>query len=341
METGYSLKTIRKALTTRALELTIFPTEQCNFRCTYCYEDFSIGKMKPDVVRGIKNLIDHRVSELDHLRLVWFGGEPLAALDIIEDIATYAKNSCIGKKVNFAQGHITTNGYKLNLKTASRLVELGQSDFQISLDGDEKTHNRSRPLLSGGGTYGVIMRNIRELHASDLPFSITLRLHLMPTNLSGIESLLSELQTIIGGDSRFKIFLKRISNYGGPNAESIKTLDYKDSEERVKRLTDNIAGNGGLSPISTHSEYICYAAKPNSLLIRANGRIAKCTVALNESFNDIGEIHPDGSLSLDNSKLRPWMRGFSTLSQLDLACPLTQFPGKEKIINFVPAKALD
>ena len=50
------------ALTPKKLDLIIMPTEQCNFRCTYCYEDFKIGKMPRWVVNGIKALIDARGS---------------------------------------------------------------------------------------------------------------------------------------------------------------------------------------------------------------------------------------------------------------------------------------
>ena len=58
------------------LQLILLPTEQCNFRCTYCYEDFAIGRMTPEVVSGVKNLIDRRADGLSHLQLSWFGGEP-------------------------------------------------------------------------------------------------------------------------------------------------------------------------------------------------------------------------------------------------------------------------
>ena len=35
---------IADALTTRRLHLILLPTEQCNFRCKYCYEDFQHGR---------------------------------------------------------------------------------------------------------------------------------------------------------------------------------------------------------------------------------------------------------------------------------------------------------
>jgi uncharacterized protein len=51
------------------LDLHILPTEKCNFRCVYCYEDFQIGRMKDHVVNGVKNLIRRRMDELKQLRI--------------------------------------------------------------------------------------------------------------------------------------------------------------------------------------------------------------------------------------------------------------------------------
>lgn len=68
--------------------------------------------------------------------------------------------------------------------------------------------------------------------------------------------------------------------------------------------------------------YICYAAKPNSLLVRADGRIGKCTVALNDDRNTIGRVNEDGTLTLDSHLLQPWIRGLHDLDAQTLACPL-------------------
>ena len=42
------------------LHLILFSTEQCNFRCTYCYEKFLHGRMKPEVIEGVKRLVTRR-----------------------------------------------------------------------------------------------------------------------------------------------------------------------------------------------------------------------------------------------------------------------------------------
>jgi uncharacterized protein len=59
------------------LQLIILPTEQCNFRCVYCYELFDYGLIRQEVVEWIKNLLIARKSSLKYLSVSWFGGEPL------------------------------------------------------------------------------------------------------------------------------------------------------------------------------------------------------------------------------------------------------------------------
>ena len=55
-----------KLLTNKILHLILLPTEKCNFRCKYCYEDFSIGRMNVDTISGVKALLEKRCSDLSH-----------------------------------------------------------------------------------------------------------------------------------------------------------------------------------------------------------------------------------------------------------------------------------
>ncbi|WP_044430341.1 radical SAM protein, partial [Bacillus spizizenii] len=179
-------------LSNKSQELIIFPTEQCNFRCTYCYEDFSLGKMSNEIVGGVKKFLYRRIPELDSLHLSWFGGEPLVAKDIVFDISEYA--SSLAKKHNTTFiGSMTTNGYNLSLKTFSKLVDFGVTKYQISLDGSRNTHNTTRLRADGKGTFDRIWGNLLNIRKSDLNFSITLRVHLDNNNVDQIESLLKDL----------------------------------------------------------------------------------------------------------------------------------------------------
>jgi uncharacterized protein len=66
---------------------------------------------------------------------------------------------------------------------------------------------------------------------------------------------------------------------------------------------------------------MCYASKPNSFLIRPNGQIRKCTVALDDPINNVGYLNPDGTLEIDNDVLRQWFIGLETLDLETLKCP--------------------
>ena len=72
---------LTEVLAADVLHLILLPTEACNFRCTYCYEDFRLGRMSEDVVRGVEALLSRRAEGLARLEISWFGGEPLAAGD--------------------------------------------------------------------------------------------------------------------------------------------------------------------------------------------------------------------------------------------------------------------
>lgn len=143
------------ALDSRQLELILLPTEKCNFRCTYCYEDFAIGRMGEEVITAIKSLIARRVQKLSALSISWFGGEPLLAKDIALDIGKYAHDMCFQNGVSFSGG-FTTNGYHLDAGLLGELDKINHRTYQITLDGDEEFHDRTRVLANGRGTFKKI-----------------------------------------------------------------------------------------------------------------------------------------------------------------------------------------
>jgi uncharacterized protein len=76
---GFSKNELKASLMPDIFHLILFPTEECNFRCVYCYEDFAIGNMQPWLIDATKALLSKKIPHLKHLHLSWFGGEPLVA----------------------------------------------------------------------------------------------------------------------------------------------------------------------------------------------------------------------------------------------------------------------
>jgi uncharacterized protein len=109
---GFTTRQIAAAISSRAQELILLPTEKCNFRCEYCYEDFELGKMSESIQLAIERFVERRIDGLDQLTFSWFGGEPLVAKDVVLRLSAYAKKLCDQRSVRFLGG-MTTNAYLL------------------------------------------------------------------------------------------------------------------------------------------------------------------------------------------------------------------------------------
>jgi len=304
------------------LHLILMPTEACNFRCVYCYETFALKRMRPDVVTGVKRLLSQRASDLTLLLLSWFGGEPLLAPDIMEDVMGHARGLAARNPDLAIRADATTNGSLLNDAMADRLFAAGVRDFQISLDGPAAWHDRKRVRPGGGATFEGIWRNLLALKTRPERFHVTLRVHVDRDNVDAIPEFLPRLGSEFSGDDRFDLFIRTVSRLGGPRDADLPILSEDESpailaslRQRAEQLGLKLAGaNAG--------EKICYAAHANSFLVRADGRLNKCTVALESPANQVGRIHEDGTVELTRERVLPWMRGLQSGEAAALACPL-------------------
>ncbi len=331
-----------RILSNRYFHLIILPTEKCNFRCSYCYEDFALGRMKKETVLGIKALLERRCADLDYLKISWFGGEPLTAKDIVLEISEYAM-ALTNKypKLNY-QGDITTNGYLLDSNTTAVLTEHGVQHYQISLDGPRDIHNKSRIRADGSSTYDQIWANLLAIRNTSLPISVLLRIHFTVDTINLLDPLIEDIRKEFVSDPRFSVFFKSISHLGGPNDASINIFSGSEKEAAANLLKTKLFGENFTSAqiFSLNENYVCYASRPNSLVIRSNGDVGKCTVALYDERNKIGSLQSDGTLKLIPGRLAPWVRGIENLDPATLACPLVNLPSNREVTFNPPEKTL-
>jgi uncharacterized protein len=316
---GFRRHSLASGLNPKSFHLILFPTEQCNFRCVYCYEDFEIGQMPDWLVEATKTLITNKVPNLDRLNLSWFGGEPLLAKNILFDVAEHAQKLAYKYDCKLS-GDLTTNGLLLDVKTLERLVALKQNGFQISIDGDKETHDQTRVTRTGRGSFDKIWTRINDAAATDLDFTILLRVHVTDINQQSVLNFCQRYDETLADDPRFRIIFKPIGDLGGNNSDVVEKLTSKKSahalvEELTKAYEKPDANKKG--------HYICYACKPNSLAIRANGNLNKCTVALSDDRNNVGKINADGTLTINNQSFNSWTKGFITLDSWQMGCPMS------------------
>jgi hypothetical protein len=84
-----------------------------------------------------------------------------------------------------------------------------------------------------------------------------------------------------------------------------------------------VAQNLGVPQYDTAGDHgVCYASRGNSFVIRADGRVNKCTISLDDPANQVGRLEPDGRLILDHDRIMPWMRGLFSGDTKELQCPM-------------------
>jgi uncharacterized protein len=137
-----------------------------------------------------------------------------------------------------------------------------------------------------------------------------------------MSEFLTDYAGAFGGDDRFSLFIRGLSRLGGSRDAELRILEGEERRRAVDALRQEAVDRGLRLSTAASEGGVCYAARGNSFVIRADGRVNKCTVALEAPENQVGRLLPDGALRLRSDAVRPWMRGFGSGATEALACPM-------------------
>lgn len=287
------------------MQLILLPTEQCNFRCVYCYEKFERGKMSSETQDAIVKYIEDNIDRFSGLNVIWFGGEPTEALDVMESLSMRMLEVCKRKKKVYNAG-VTTNGYNLTLETFKKLKKMHVTEYQVTIDGLPSVHDNQRVLANGGKTFVVIMDNLIRIKENVKSSTITflIRTNFSKEMLNHIDEFCEILDEKLSDDKRFKYFWQLVGDYGYVKDESVRNL-FGESKD-YKWLVENYANrmlNNYTKALYGPDGGVCYAFKRNSIVIDSAGSIRKCTCDLDCNINYFGEI----GKFFDTKKHEEWM----------------------------------
>lgn len=134
-------------------------TRDCNLRCSYCYSgEKNKLSMPPDVAR---RAVDLFLEGTDHLKVRFFGGEPLLEFPLLREIVTYCKQEASrrSKKIEYA---VITNGTLLTEEMAAFFAE--QSiEYSVSFDGHREAQDVNRRTAYGSGSFEMLHGNIPHM----------------------------------------------------------------------------------------------------------------------------------------------------------------------------------
>lgn len=187
------------------LRIIPFVTNQCNFRCVYCYEDHVSKRMSSETYDLLFSAIDNLIEAKGYKKLdvSFFGGEPMLEYDEVCKFSERIAEYCGKKKIQYFAS-MTTNGYLLTLDKLKKLIGLHISRYMITVDGLAETHDRQRPLIGNHGSWEQIIQNLRDAKNSDLNFSITIRTNFNDEIIKQARPYMEFLAKTFGGDQRFK-----------------------------------------------------------------------------------------------------------------------------------------
>lgn len=308
--------------------LKIFPTGNCNYSCLECYEShidvnrenfankasyipLHMRRLSRAHINGIKNLLTKRKQKgLKFLCLSWFGGEPLLEPKIIEEIHDHANSLGINKIL----GSATTNFSALNDKMMKKYCDMGVTEFYMTLEGAKEDHDKKRVLINGKGTYDKLISNLLIAKKSSHPFTIGIRIHIYPDNLENMGKFLIYIRDVFLVDKRFSVDLRTVGDYGGESVKNLKLFESKEAEQVLANLQKYI------QPIKQKKIrkktddpgcYICYACKPNGLIVLNTGELAKCTV----SQEVVGMLLEDGRTITNKQKMLKYSQGWDDVKE--------------------------
>ena len=297
------------------LYLTILPTNNCNFRCIYCYENPAEENMNDQTEKNILDFVRKNIRKYKKLRLNWFGGEPLQQKERVVRMSREINEICKANKIPLV-GMMTTNGYDLDLETFRSLISNRILSYQVCIDGSKCTHNVQRPHFQNSDSYQKTYSNLLSIkrNIKSNTFKIVIRANMTPFVEEHLLGHLEDLASDFGNDKRFSIYFQGVRDWGG-NRISENAVEIAPDEENYYKKWYDIASEKGLNsadfiPVGPVTG-LCEANLKNGYLIYYDGSIHKCSLAsqdeTSKDIDTVGQIEDGGKMIIDNEKIAKWI----------------------------------
>jgi len=271
------------------LELILFVTTRCNFRCKHCFIDsFDLDHGNDLSLDVIENL----ASDLPSLMVLMItGGEPFLRDDLPEIVRVFSKKSR-PKVVSIA-----TNGFLSDRTFGTVQKILEQEEFcsqlivTLSFEGAAESHGRNRNNPKAYEKALLTAKGLNEIRTFHSNLAIGANITLVPENKSEVLAVASEL----AGSGLFSFLTQNIYRKRKPCCANNKcSLDiYRRLSEFVINFSQTFKMSGNNIIGAWHS----YKERYQADLIERTCRDDKYQGLSCEAGRGIGVVYPDGSVA--------------------------------------------
>lgn len=282
--------------------VTFIVTDNCNLRCTYCYQHNKNHKgamTKETAKRAIDLLFEEYEKEngryitkdnAQALIIDFIGGEPLLEIELIDWAVDYFRMTALEKNHPWALHHwisISTNGVLYDNPLVDKFITKNRDriSLTISMDGNKELHDSCRLFADGRPSYDIVSKNfIQNMQRFNLKET---KLTLAPANIMhlfeahkhmlelGVENLLSNTVYEEGWEAEHAVIMydqmKQLADYIIENKlyETVDVALFDNIIGKPKEENDNNNWCGGTgSMLAFDSEgmvYPCLRYAPLSL----------------------------------------------------------------------------
>ena len=280
----------------KKLEAYILTSYYCNFACPYCFE----GKVKEqkkflkkekadEIIQWLKN----KAMEVnpEKVEIVFYGGEPLLNIPILEYIAEELHNWFRQTQWEFHFSMIT-NGALVSEELVDRLNQWGLKSIRITIDGDKEYHDKYRPFINGKGTFDLIMSNIKAVaHKTKIVLAGNF-------NTNSYESLYRLLDYLEAEGLKEKIAMidfKPITERRDPIVQGAATTPTYQCDvghaEKMVTLKKELLRRGFATSKALDGGGIChFKAAEHQVIIDTDGVIFKCPAMVGHMDKSCGNV---------------------------------------------------
>lgn len=267
----------------KTLFYVIQPTAQCQLGCHYCGQQHTKNYLSETYYAKILGRIADKLSAntgYTHLRIGWFGAEPLMGLSHIKHMTPELKKLAAKNGCTYSS-KMVTNGLGLKENIFRLLTELDVKQLEITLDGSAEYHDQRRHTKQGGKSFDLIFNNLLKIFSmpdfGQLGTGITIRCNVDSTNHEGVSALIQLLDDHQLQDKVSGVYLAPIHSWG--NDAHLLSLEKENfAKLEMEWLIDLYQRGFNVSVLPNITKpIVCMTVSKNAEIIDAFGNIFNCT----------------------------------------------------------------
>ena len=315
---------------------TILPTTGCNARCIYCYEEgMPVYTMSEETADRVADFIDETRWQ-DKVKIIWFGGEPLAGSRIISRICTRLTK----KDIPFSS-KIITNATLLTPELLEEAISLWHlKSAQVSVDGKRQDYEARKQFINTSAhNYDSMMNAVEMLLERGI--KVNIRCNYDGGNQSGLTEFFDDIKARFGSPNNLSVYLAML--FQAHADESCVDL-YRNIQELNAYLRELGLKKKDKSdkPYKLKQNHCEADSGDKSVVIAPDGRLYHCEhLPGNTAFGSIFDTKPAIRSGNRADDLMPAIRNDDGADDLKPAIISDEIVPDQKSVNYSDDRADD